>query len=147
MKTNIHLYRAENASFHCCNEVYRHDSYTVSGEEYYEMYSSEAVEAWKSFNDDFWLRVALNDVPWKSDWEIEFLGSQYSILELLIISENIRRVKSYKRDKLDSLILIAAMSTATSRLSALDNHIAANECFSFLRENGMMEAMTDMAKS
>ena len=104
-----------------------------SGQEAYDRYSQECVELFTSFNSDFWILLANNEISFKSDIEVEFNAREYSMLELVVIAENLIKIKPYERRTEDRIFQCCSHSFL-SRLNALGPMMCALECSKFVKK-------------
>lgn len=107
---------------------------THCGQEAYDRYSQESIELFNSFNNDFWIKLSDNEVSYKSKIEFHFLTMDYSMLDLLIIAENLARIKLHKWEKHESIMFDQCVNCLISRLNSLQPMICAVECLKFMKE-------------
>ena len=146
MNINPHLYTCQNFGYRAnrattlgvnltTKKVFIDNDDSVSGEDMYYKYVDECNQLFKSIMvyQDFWLRI--NDkIHIKENVEKEFYSSNYTIMELLAIMNEILLVRSYKRELCEKYLFEACIKTVEERITSLQTVMCAVECRKFLVE-------------
>lgn len=145
MMPNSNLFSCQNLHYHFVDSIVigNEGKFTLGvtthcGQEAYDRYSQEGIELFNSFNNDFWIELSNNEVLYKSKIEFHFLTSDYSMLDLLIIAENLAKLHKWK--KYESLMFDQCVNCLIGRLNSLQPMICAVECLKFMKEELKLSA-------
>lgn len=136
MVINPHLFKCSNPLYSFMESQNKFGKITNEhrGEDAHKFYTEDCMRLFTSFNNDFWILLADNAVVFKTDVETNFDSGDYSMLELIIIAENLAQIKPCKWTEYERLMFDYCIDSLVSRLRGLLPMLAAVECFKFIQE-------------
>lgn len=116
------------------------------GEYQYNKCVDECVALYKSIyiESNVWVLASSNTYPYKSNINVSFHSTDYTVTELLVIILKILYSPAYKVGSLssyDSTILNVANKTIRNRLYGIDGVLASRECIAYINSITSFELM------